>query len=233
VGAGGKKTILYRIANAHPGHVGLTSTVFMAPFPRDLDAHRIISDEENFIDQVIEASKTQRVVAFAHHSSKKARMGGLAGGEFRSIREQAGFDVLLVKADGARMRAIKAPTEREPNLPENTTTVLGIVSAKVLGERLSEVIAHRIECVKRVTGLSEGDVIKAEHVARLITSKQGLLKGVGDATLIPVINAVDDDRYRIEAERAAQLALDMNAQIPRIVLSSMLREDPIVGIVTR
>ncbi|MDQ3774178.1 MAG: hypothetical protein M3461_07335, partial [Pseudomonadota bacterium] len=43
VGAGGKKTTLYRLARAHAGRIGITATVAIPPFPADLGAHVIVA----------------------------------------------------------------------------------------------------------------------------------------------------------------------------------------------
>ena len=45
------------------------------------------------------------------------------------------------------------------------------------------------------------------HIARLLASEQGLLKGVGAAQVVPVINMVDDSRYEASALEAAHAAL--------------------------
>ena len=66
-------------------------------------------------------------MAFARPDVKKSRYGGLRSETIAQIREAGVFDVLLVKADGARMRWIKAPDENEPLIPEGTTTVLPVV----------------------------------------------------------------------------------------------------------
>jgi probable selenium-dependent hydroxylase accessory protein YqeC len=108
VGAGGKKTTLYRLADLHPGRVGITSTVPIARFPRTLHAEEVIADVEKLLRAVVEAAARHRRIAFALPEVKKARYGGLPDELLREIRESADFDCVLVKADGARMRWIKA-----------------------------------------------------------------------------------------------------------------------------
>jgi hypothetical protein len=48
VGAGGKKTTLYRLASIHPGRIGVTSTVAIPPFPETLEAYKVIAQEGVF-----------------------------------------------------------------------------------------------------------------------------------------------------------------------------------------
>jgi probable selenium-dependent hydroxylase accessory protein YqeC len=232
VGAGGKKTTLYRLAGAHPGRVGITSTVHIARFPADLDAREIIADES--LTAVVEAAATSRRVAFARPSRKPHRLAGVEPDQIARIHTAAGFQVTLIKADGARSRWIKAPKTDEPQLPSGTTTVIPVVSARAIGRPLSEAIAHRVEQVMAVTGARLNEVITPEHIARLLASEQGALQGVGDANVVPLINMVDDPERETLAREAAERALSLTARFERVVLASMRRPDnPLVDVITR
>lgn len=233
VGAGGKKTTLYRLAAFHPGKVGITTTVFMAPFPEALQAARIIAPPEELPAAVVASVRENRQVVFACPSEKKGRLGGLPVGAIQPLHRQAGFDLTLVKADGARMRQIKAPAADEPNVPMETDVVLFLVSAGVIGQRLSETVAHRIERLEAVTGARRGEPIEPHHVARLLTSTAGARQNVGRAHLIPVINQVDDPDRRRLARAVAEQAMAECELLGRIVLTSMLKDDPIVDVIRR
>mgnify|MGYP001416509461 CR=1 FL=1 len=231
IGAGGKKTTLYRVAEAHAGRVGISTTVFMAPFPRTLDAVQVIRPADELHEAVPTAAREHHKVAFACPSEKKARMGGLPIDLIRPLHDAAGFDLTLVKSDGARMRGIKAPAADEPNLAAGVDTVLYLVSANVLGAPLDETVAHRVEQLEAVTGARRGEPLSPVHVARLLTSPDGAGRGVGRARLIPIINQVDDDERLELAREAARRALALGGGFDRVVLASMQRTDPVVEIV--
>ena len=233
VGAGGKKTTLYRLASLHPGRVGITATVPIARFPQTLDAEEVIADVEELARAVVEAAARHRRIAFALPEVKKARYGGLPDELLREIRKRAGFDCVLVKADGARMRWIKAPDDSEPLIPSGATTVLPVVSARAIGEPLSEQIAHRPSRVEAVTGARIGEPLSTTHIARLLASRDGALRNTGDGVIVPVINMVDDSALRATAARAARQALDMTDRFDRAVLTSAKRSDPLVDVITR
>ena len=233
VGAGGKKTTLYQLAMSHPGSVGVTSTVPMAHFPSTLGAHEVIAEGGLIVDAVIEAAATHRLVAFARPDVKKGRSGGLRSETIAQIREAGAFDVILVKGDGARMRWIKAPDEGEPVIPDGTTTVLPIVSAKAIGEPLNEQVAHRLHQVETVTGAGYGETITPEHIARLLADEAGALKGAGDATVVPVINMVDNEELEDRAVEAAERALEMTDRFDRVALTCHLCADRLVAVVSR
>lgn len=233
VGAGGKKTTLYRLATAHSGKVGITTTVFMAPFPHELQAARVIAPEAELATAVVASARENRQVLFACPSEKKNRLGGLSPELVQPLHERAGFDLTLVKADGARMRQIKAPAPEEPNIPAGVDTVLFLVSAGAIGQPLDEAIAHRVERVEAATGARRGERIEPRHVARLLTSAAGARQNVGGAHLIPVINQVDTPERRHQAWAVAEQALSEDELLTCIVLTSMCKTNPIVDVVRR
>lgn len=234
VGAGGKKTTLYALAGAHPGVVGVTCTVFMAKFSRRLGGHEIVSAVPDLSQEIARAAGNYRVIAWARPSDKPGRVGGVGPEEVLKCHQAGGFDLTLVKADGARMRAIKAPDPDEPVLATGSGRIVPVVSAAAIGARLDDTIAHRPERVAAVTGLEPGAAITAEAVGRLLASENGALKDAGDAAVVPVINAVDDDERRHLAEQAACFALDATDRFDRVVLTSHKdRAEPLVAVIER
>lgn len=220
IGAGGKKTTLYALARAHPGHVGVTATVFMTTFSRRLDGERLITDTADLPAAVAAAAQRNRLVAWARPSEKSGRVAGLGPEEVRTCHDRGGFDVTLVKADGARMRAIKAPRADEPAVPEDANTVLHITSAAAFGVPLSDDIAHRPDELAAITGLRPGDPITPAAVARLLSAEMGALRNLpAGCRLIPVLNAVDNSDREAAARSAAALALRDCDRFDRVVLT--------------
>jgi probable selenium-dependent hydroxylase accessory protein YqeC len=233
IGAGGKKTTLYRLAALHPGRVALTSTVFIPPFPKDLLALVVREPAGELLAAIAEAVAMDRRVAYTGVVTKKGRFEGVSPALVEEIHRRFAFDATFVKADGARTRMIKAPALDEPQLPANVTTVIPLVSAVAIGKPLSERIAHRVEQIAQVTGARIHAPLTPSHVARLLASEEGLLKGVGRARVVPVINMVDDAECRRLAQAAAREALSLTERFDRVVLASMRAADPIVDVVSR
>ena len=86
------------------------------------------------------------------------------------------FDLVLVEADGARGRSIKAPAEGEPVLPDDVDLVVALVGLDCLGAPLDERIAHRPELLGPLALCAPGDAIRPRHVAALLRSPVGLFK---------------------------------------------------------
>ena len=231
VGAGGKKTTFYRIAAAHPGRVGITATVHIPFFPKSLEAHPLIAEEDRLLPALLAESGRHDKTIFACPSEKHGRFAGVATSLVSAVHAQAGFELTLVKADGARSRWIKAPNESEPRIPPDADTVICVVSAQAIGQPLGERIAHRVERIEAICGARAGEPLRPVHVARLLADERGGLRGVGNARVIPVINMVDDEERRGLARRAAELALAASERFDRVVLTSMRRDSPVVEVI--
>ncbi len=233
VGAGGKKTTLYALANHHPGRVGVSATVLIRPFPETLAAQSVIAPAASLEEAVVRAARVHRRVAFVAAGGRRGRLQGVMPQALAALQARVRFDVLLVKADGARMRGIKAPADYEPVLPPGITTVLYLVSAAVLGRPLDEHSAHRVERLAAITGARRGEPLQPLHIARLLSSRQGALQSIGQARLIPVINAVEGAERRQQARSAARQALELSDRFDYVILAAMGQEPPQVEVVRR
>jgi probable selenium-dependent hydroxylase accessory protein YqeC len=233
VGAGGKKSTLYRLAREHPGRVGVTATSYTTFFPAELKAREIIAEMPVLEEQIL-AAMGGGCIAYARPGDKPARLRGVPTELINRLHGGGGFDATFVKADGARMRWLKSPREDEPVIPPGATTVLMLASARALGEPLDERIALRLDQIHARCGTRPGDIFSPAHLATLFTDERGLLKGSEGCTVIPVINMVDDDSRLELAREAALLALERSARFDRVVLACMKRDtNPLVAVINR
>jgi probable selenium-dependent hydroxylase accessory protein YqeC len=233
VGAGGKKSTLYRLAAAHPGRVGITATAHIEYFPRDLATASVVAEGDALLTGVAALSAQHRVIAFARPCALPGRHQGIKFAELDAFQAAGRFDLMLVKADGARSRILKAPDAHEPALPPQARTVIPVVSIHAVGKPLSDRIAHRPEQVSAVAGLALGDIVQPTHLARLLSSEDGALRGVGTARVVPLINMVDDPALERLAVQAAEEALAATARYDYIVLASLRHSMPVVRVVHR
>lgn len=232
VGAGGKKSVLRAIAAEHPGRVAITGTVPFLPPPETLLADRF-SAEVDLLGEQLAAPGAHRIVVYGRPAEKKGRWGGVPPGLITDWHARFGFDTTLVKADGARMRWIKAPAEDEPVLPPHCDTLIPVMSARALGEPLSERIAHRLPLLERIAGCRAGEIFGVEHAARLLASERGLLKSAGNSLVRPVINMVDNEEQQELAMQTAKLALEMTNRFPHVLLMRLKSATEIVAVVAR
>ncbi len=232
VGAGGKKSTLYRLLEAHSGRIGLTASVMTAPpSARRVDQRFFTTSPDALKQQLPAAASAHRRIAFALASEKSGRVAGLPPTLIAELHAKAGFDLTLVKADGARMRGIKAPRDDEPVIVPGSTTVIYVVSAGVIGKALDEATAHRLPELCQLLNAKPGDRITPTHLGQLISHPQGGAQGAEGSRRIALINQVDNRATAELAREAAQVAMQGDAPPLRVVLGSMQSQDAVIEIV--
>ncbi|QKY17779.1 selenium cofactor biosynthesis protein YqeC [Halorubrum sp. CBA1229] len=227
VGAGGKKSVLFALADRLDRAV-VTATVRIPIFDDRVAAVRVTGDP---VAAVGEAAGNDWPLGLVPERDRSDRYLGYDAETVAEIADVAP-GATLVKADGARLREFKAPGDREPQIPATADVVVPIASAHVVGEPLSADLVHRPERVAAITGRALGDEIRPADVAAVLASDAGGLKGVPDgATAVPVVNKVDDEADAAAARAVAEGVLD-HANVPRVLLTRLIADDPIVEVVS-
>ena len=225
VGAGGKKTTLYALADRLDRAV-LTATVRIPIFDGEVAAVRVTTDPVAAIEAIGAAGGAGGngdpfPLGLVPERDRDDRYRGYDP-EVVDELAAAHDGPVLVKADGARTRLLKAPDEREPQVPAGADRVVPVASVGAVGEPLTAETVHRPERVAAITGAAVGDEVTPELVGRVLADDLGGLKDVPpDATAIPLINAVDDDADEAVARSIARVVHD-RADVPRVVLARMI-----------
>lgn len=225
VGAGGKKTTMYTLADRIDRAV-VTATVRIPIFDQHVARVAVTDDPVGTI-----RTADDWPIGVVPEREREDRYLGYDPSVVDEMATIEGIDTVLVKADGARMRRLKAPNDREPRIPGSVDTVIPIASAHVVGEPLSDDIVHRVDRVADITGLSPGETITAADVATVLASDRGGRKDVpAGATVVPLVNMVDDTALEATAREIAA-AIHARATVPRVVLAQMTAEEPVVAVV--
>lgn len=182
IGAGGKTTTMYTLAGelALRGKrvITTTTTQIFYPQPGETDKLIIASDTHDLLNAIEEAWQQNQRITIAGSVLRTEKLAGLDFEQPHEFLVKSGADAVIVEADGARHRKIKAPAEYEPVIPLQTNVALLLMSAEAINQPLSDSIAHRPELVAKVTGINIGDILSPAVVARLVTSEQGALKHI-------------------------------------------------------
>lgn len=224
VGAGGKKSLLYALAERVDRAV-VTATVRIPIFDEHV-ARVVVTDDP--AAAVHEA--TEWPLGVVPEREREDRYRGYDPERIASIAD-AGANAVLVKADGARTRRLKAPGEHEPQIPDCADVVVPIASVRAVGEPLSEAVAHRPERVADLTDLAVGDEIRPEDVARVLAHPEGGMRDVPEgATVLPLVNMADDATLVQTATEIAEGVHD-RVDVPRVVVTSLKADDPVKTVV--
>jgi len=182
IGAGGKTTTMYTLAGelARLGQRVITTTTTQIFYPEQGETEELIvaSETDALLKTIGEAWQHNHSVTVVSAVLRVDKLSGLQPEQPYVLLSKGGADVVIVEADGARHRMIKAPAEHEPVIPLQTNVALLLMSAAAINQPLSDKIAHRPERVATITGINEGDVLTPAVIARLMTSEQGALKHI-------------------------------------------------------
>ncbi len=140
------------------------------------------------------------------------------------------FQWIIVEADGAARKPLKAPAFHEPVIPHSTDWLVGVIGLNSVRKPLSDEWVFRPDLYAEITGLAPGDPVTEASIAASITHDQGIMKGCpAGAARIAFLNMADNPA-RLEAGRttAQLLREDKRSRLKRIVIGKALRDPPVV-----
>lgn len=239
VGAGGKTAILSRLAGelAAHGHCVLSTTtthIWQPAGPCIVEA-----DEAALIAAVTAAVRPGRVITVAAERefvadppgvAPRPKLVGVQPHLPGRLQKLDGVAHVLVEADGAHGRAIKAPAEHEPVIPPSATVVVAVVGIDAVGQPLGKVIAHRPERLSALLRIEPGTILTPQHITALFEHPQGGRKGVPPlARFVVFINKVENETHLATA-RAIAAPLCRRSGIDRVVIGAAHAPQPVIEV---
>jgi molybdenum cofactor cytidylyltransferase len=85
---------------------------------------------------------------------------------------------LLILTDGSTQKALEAPIEHEPEIPEFVDTVIVMTGLNGLGQPLSEATVHIPERFGKMLGLKLGEAVTSQALLKVLTHPEGGLKNI-------------------------------------------------------
>lgn len=158
-GAGGKTTLLLRLAQearADGLRVLLTSTTHMGGLAES-GVPLVLESEGEAEARIDRALDSGGCVLLLGERLREDKLRGLAPERVDRLAGRA--DLLLVEADGARRRSLKAPGPQEPVLASKTTLLLVVAGLDVLGLPFAPEAVHRFEVASALSGGQAGRAI--------------------------------------------------------------------------
>jgi len=229
LGAGGKTTAMFRAAAELAGRgfrvVTTTTTLIWPPTPSQSRVVVVASDEDELLARARRALARGMHVTVASDHTESGKLKGVPPSVIEDLARLADF--VLVEADGARGRSLKAPADYEPVVPSQTTVAVPVVGIDAVGQPLTNEIAHRPEHVARVAGLALGGEITAATLARVLTSTDGGLKGIpSSARVVALVNKVETEAHFAPGREVARRCLE-SSRLEAVLLGAVGRESPV------
>lgn len=237
VGAGGKTTLMFRLAKElllHGKHVVTTTTTkIFEPASVDTPCLFVDLDEAKLKQFVGDHLDEYRHVTIASERLGSGKLQGVSPDLAVDLWKTHLIDYLVIEADGAARRPVKAPREKEPVIASNTTLVIAILGMDGLGMPLNEENVFQPERLSRMTRIPLGKRITEEGMAIVMTHAEGIFKGAPSLSrVVAFLNKVDIPKGVEKARGVARRILEKkHPQIERVVLGQLSVDPPVADIV--
>ncbi len=237
VGAGGKTTLMFRLAKelSFSGRkvVTTTTTKILEPAPKETGSLFIDPDEEKIRDFVWCQLDRYHHVTIAMERLESGKLKGISPNLVNGLWRLHGIDAIIVEADGAAGRPVKAPREHEPVIPTTTTLVVAVLGVDGMGKELNDENVFQPERVSKITGIPVGERLTDEAMAILMTHSEGVFKGAPSSSrVVAFLNKVDVPGGIAKAKSIAQKIMDKgDRKIERIVLGQLTMEPPVAEVI--
>lgn len=234
IGAGGKTTAMFQLARELPGLVILTATSHLGAWQvRLADKHIIAKTAAPLEELEPEWKGVILVTGEIEEERTKPIPEDILNWLWQFCSRHA--IPLLIEADGAREKPLKAWAAHEPPIPSFVDLVVQVVGLSGLGKPLREDQVHRAEIFSNLSGVAIGQAIIPDALIRVLTRPEGGLKNIPHrARRIVLLNQADTPELQSSAQRLSQILL---ASYDSVIIANLKLErvfavnEPIAGIV--
>jgi molybdenum cofactor cytidylyltransferase len=202
VGAGGKTMAIFQLARELPVPCLITCTTHLGAWQLDQANVHILAKTPADLKDLGEAE----ISVVTGPAEADERLGPVTPAVLKTLRRESlaqGW-TLLVEADGARQKPLKAPRADEPRLPLFAEIVVVVAGLGGLGRQLNGENVHRPEIYAGLAGLEPGMPVTGRALGKVLAHPQGGLKDIPQrARRIALLNQADTPELQAEARRIA------------------------------
>ena len=169
IGSGGKTTLLRYLSGRLPGMVILTTSTHMYPFPGislvNTGEKNSAGDRDRMLREIRKALSRSRIICLGslEPSGKLASPADIV--PFEWLLPEA--DHVLIEADGAAGRPLKAHRSWEPVIPACSGMTVCVAGASGIGWPVSQA-CHCPELFASLAGITTDCLVEPEHIAMVL-----------------------------------------------------------------
>ena len=235
VGGGGKTSLMFTLARelSAAGDTVLTTTTtkIFEPTPNQTGSLILSGSVGKALDRAAELlNRYSHITAVAGRLPESKKLIGFEPNIIGELWESGLFQWIIVEADGAAGRPLKAPAAHEPVIPACTQRLVGMVGLNAVGQPLNDRLVFRPELFGRLTGISKGSTITEAAIADMFTFENGLFRGFGhQVTRIAFLNQADV-KGNVAAGRCVARILTQrkNVDLKRVVIGQVVCDPPVL-----
>lgn len=236
-GAGGKTTLMFGLARelslARKKVITTTTTKILKPDDHE-SPHLFVSRDEGKIKEFVGLHLDQyRHITLAEEEIGGGKLKGISLELADNLWDLYNMGALIIEADGAAGRPVKAPREGEPVIPSRTTLVVALLGLDGVGKELNDQNVFQANRISKLTGIPEDEKMTEEGMALLMTHPKGLFKGAPySSRWVAFLNKVDIPDGVVKAKKIARSIFEKkDVKIDRVVLGQLMNEPPVVEVI--
>ena len=237
VGAGGKTSLMFKLAHelSMTGESVLTTTTtkIFEPEPEQSSCVIVSDSVTDLVGQAKELiDKHPHITMARGRLPDKGKLVGIPPGAVDSLWESNLFRWIVVEADGAAGRPLKAPADHEPVIPDCTSCLVGLAGLNGIGRPLTDQWIFRPERFAELSGIALNSRVTETAVADVITHNKGLFKNApAKAARIAFLNQADTPETFGAGQRIARLLTEKSTTgLNRVVIGQTRAHSPVLEI---
>lgn len=220
VGAGGKTTLMFKIAQELRRNYKCLVTTTTKIFVPEKEDYDFIALGNNDFEQLKLMDK-RGIYVYGGGINAEGKLLGISLDTLAA--ECSCFDFTLVEADGSKRKSVKGWNEGEPVISNKTSKTIGVLSIDALGKEINENNVHRVKEFLYITGSKENRIISIEDIVNMIFHSNGLFKGSAGERIL-FINKVENNEQRVLSEELLhyiEIRNNTEKLIDRIIAGSL------------
>lgn len=223
VGAGGKSTLMYTLAQElrkdYKCLVTTTTKIYL-PYKEQFDYMAVGTEEFNKLKH----NSNKGIYVYGSSINDENKLIGVNPAELEI--DVPNFQYLLIESDGSKRKPIKGWNSTEPVVLSATTNTIGVISIEAIGNKINEDNIFRVKEFLDITNTCENHIISEANIVSLIFHKYGLFKNSAGEKIL-FINKVENEDQWITAEKLINRILMENKAnfiIDKIIVGSLLEK---------
>jgi probable selenium-dependent hydroxylase accessory protein YqeC len=226
IGAGGKTTLMFELAKelSKIKKKILTTTTTKIFLPEL--CHSPVTIIEDNIDTLFIKTESRLKDIFhfsagSHYDPFTNKLKGFTPHVIHKLWRAELFDWIIVEADGAKQKALKASGPHEPVVPENTTHLILVAGLDIVGKPLNDYYVHRSKIFSDNTGLYlEKTIDEKSIVQSIILEMKKAQLFCNPQSRIVFLNKADTLKRKLSGFKIAD-SLQDNKNIETIITASL------------
>lgn len=186
VGAGGKTTLMFLLANELKNNKVLVTTTTKIFKPKEDGIKYLGLRKDGY--GYLQASNENGIYVYGNYVNNEDKLVGLDLQELEYLKDS--FSYILIEADGSKQKYLKAWNDKEPVIYEGTNKTIGVLSLKSFEMEIKDENIHRLEEFLALTGGIVNEKVNLDILINIIFSDKGLFKNSRGERIL-FLNAAD------------------------------------------